>query len=164
MDMADLAARTGLPVRKLRYVMDHRVLPGRRRVASGHGIPRTFTLFEGFGIALAARLLDSGLTRKLVAAVFDVACRPIGVLLEPTEVPLLRAYIAKAGILEIADGRYIRLRVPRRPGVASALDTAWLGTKPSRRAVNDYTPFVQIIIKLDELVSAIQRGNDTSRM
>ncbi|MBY0312873.1 MAG: hypothetical protein K2W85_12450, partial [Phycisphaerales bacterium] len=69
MDLNELAVRTGLPVRKLRYVLDHRILPGRQSVASGHGVPRTFTPFEGYAIALAARLLDAGVTRKLIATV-----------------------------------------------------------------------------------------------
>ena len=94
MDMAELAARTGLPARKLRYVFDHRVLPGLHGTSAGHGVPRTFTDYEGFGIALAARLLDAGLTRRVVATVLDVACRPTGSTLAPADVPLYRAYIA----------------------------------------------------------------------
>src|SRR5215213_598210 len=45
MDVAELAARTDVPVRRLRYAIDHRVLPGMRHAAPGHGVPRTFTEF-----------------------------------------------------------------------------------------------------------------------
>lgn len=164
MDMAELAACTGLPVRKLRYVFDHRVLPGLRGASAGHGVPRTFTDYEGFGIALAARLLDAGLTRKAVAAVLDAACRPIGSTRATADVPLYRAYTAKAGGLEIGDGRHLRVRAPRRPGLVDALDTGWLPMVPSGRVAGDYTPVVCVAVELGGLAQAIQeRRGDPER-
>ncbi|QDU19843.1 hypothetical protein [Urbifossiella limnaea] len=161
MDMAELASLTGLPVRKLRYVSDHRVLPGLRDTSAGHGVPRTFTAFEGFGIALAARLLAAGLTRKVVATVLDAACRPVGPTRAPADVPLYRAYAARAGRLEIGDGRHLRLRTPKRPGLASALDTGWLPLGTSGRAGCDHTPVVHVTVELGGLADALQarRGN-----
>jgi hypothetical protein len=114
--MAQLACLTGLPVRKLRYVFDHRLLPGMRPGSSGHGVSRTFTDFEGFSIALAALLLDSGFSRKLVAATFVAACRPFGSSRNATEVPLFRAYTLAAGRVEIGDARYLRIQSPPLPG------------------------------------------------
>jgi hypothetical protein len=155
MDMADLTARTGLSVRKLRYVFDHRVLPGLRSTPAGQGVPRTFTDFEGFGIALAARLLDAGLTRKTVAAVLDAACNPPGSARESTAVPLYHAF-TQAGSLEIGDGRYLRVRAPRRPGVGSALDTGWLPLRPSGQIASDYTPVVHVTVELGGLAQAVR--------
>ncbi|MCI0702774.1 MAG: hypothetical protein L0241_16965, partial [Planctomycetia bacterium] len=152
MDMAELAARTGLPVRKLRYVFDHRVLPGLRGASAGHGVPRTFTDYEAFGIALAARLLDAGVARKTVAAALGAACRPRGSTHAPGEVPLFRAYTLKAGTLEIGDGRYLRLRAPKRPGLGNALDTGWLPLGPSERVTGNYIPVVQVTVELGGLV------------
>ncbi len=151
MDMAELAARTGLPVRKLRYVFD-RVLPGLRGASAGHGVPRTFTDYEAFGIALAARLLDAGVARKTVAAALGAACRPRGSTHAPGEVPLFRAYTLKAGTLEIGDGRYLRLRAPKRPGLGNALDTGWLPLGPSERVTGNYIPVVQVTVELGGLV------------
>ena len=160
MDMAELAARTGLPVRKLRYVFDHRVLPGLQGASAGHGVPRTFTDYEGFGIALAVRLLDVGVTRKAVAAALGAACRPSGSTPGPAEIPLFRAYTLRAGSLEIGDGRYLRLRAPKRPGLGNALDTGWLPMMPSGRVVGDYTPVVCVTVELGGLAQAIQGRRD----
>ena len=164
MDMAELAARTGLPVRKLRYVLDHRVLPGLRDTSAGHGVPRAFTDYEGFGIALAARLLDAGFTRKVVAAALDAACRPTGSTRAPADVPLYRAYIVRAGSLQIGDGRHLRVRAQKRPGLGNALDTGWFPMAPSGRVADDYTPVVCVAVELGGLARAVQehRG-DTDR-
>lgn len=164
MDMAELTARTGLPVRKLRYVFDHRVLPGLHGTSAGHGVPRTFTDYEGFGIALAARLLDAGVTRKVVTAVLDPACRPTGSIRTPVDVPLYRAYIVQAGSLEIGDGRHLRVRAPKRPGLGNALDTGWLPMAPSGRVAGDYTPVVCVTVELGGLAQAVQeRRGDADR-
>lgn len=164
MDMADLAARTGLLIRRLRYVLDHGILPGLRGVASGHGVPRTFTPFEGFAIALAAQLLDAGVTRKLTVSALGAVCRPIGSTRAPADVPLYRAYAAGAGAIEIGDGIYLRLRAPRRPGVGNALDTGWLPIECSGQVAGDYTPVVCVTVELGGLAQAVQRRqNDTDQ-
>jgi hypothetical protein len=162
MDMAELTVRTCVPVRKLRYVLDHRILPGLQGVASGHGVPRTFTPFEGFAIALAARLLDAGVTRKLIAAALGTVCRPIGSPQTPHDVPLFRAYTAGAGSVEIGDGLSVRLRVPRRPGVGNALDTGWLPLKSSENVGGDYTPVVRVTVDLGTFAQAVQGRRDDS--
>jgi hypothetical protein len=167
-DMAELTVRAALPVRKLRYVLDHAVLPGHRGVAGGHGVPRTFTPYEGFGIALAARLLDAGLSRRLIVAVLAVACRPTGSTrargraIAPADVPLFRAYSARAGTLEIGDGRFLRLRAPRCPGVGDALDTGWLAVDSSGRPAVDYTPGVHVTAELGGLAGAVQERRGES--
>ena len=53
MDLQTLANRTGVPLRKLRYVLDHRLLPGMRikHAFEFVGQPRSFAEHEGFGIA-----------------------------------------------------------------------------------------------------------------
>lgn len=163
--MADLTARTGLPVRTLRYVLDHKVLPGSRGASAGHGVPRTFTDYEGFGIALAAHLLGAGLTRKLVAAVLDAACRPMGPTRSPVDAPLLRAYTARAGGLDVGDGRCLRLRTPGRPGLGAALDTGWTTLTPSECVAGDYAPVVRVTVELGILARAVQaRQGHADRM
>src|ERR1700704_3473478 len=103
MDIAQLAIRTGLPIRRLRYVFDHQILPGTRH-AEGRGIPRSFLAFEGFGIALAALLLEAGLKRWLVALCFDAV--QIGRSVPISQEPLYQGYVARSGWLEIGDGLY----------------------------------------------------------
>jgi hypothetical protein len=162
MDTAELTARTGVPIRKLRYVLDHRILPGLQGVGSGHGVPRTFTPFEGFAIALAARLLDAGVTRKLIAAVLGTVCRPTGSPQAPPDVPLFRAYTAATGSIEIGDGLYVRLRAPRRPGVGNALDTGWLPLESSEKVTGDYIPVVRVTVELGTFAQAVQGRRDDS--
>lgn len=163
MDTAELTIRTGVPIRKLRYVLDHRILPGLEGVASGHGVPRTFTPFEGFAIALAARLLDAGVTRKLIAAALGTVCRPT-VSAETLDVPLFRAYTAGAGSIQIGDGLYVRLCAPRRPGVGNALDTGWLPIECSENVTGDYTPVVRVTVELGTFAQAVQgRLDDPDR-
>jgi hypothetical protein len=154
MDMAELADLTEMPVRKLRYVFDHRVLPGLATEAPGQGIPRTFTAFEGFGIALAARLLDAGLTRRLVGDCLAVACR------RPRagkfHAPLYHAYTASSGRLEIGDGRYLKLWVAGRRGIAEALDTGWLALGKGNTAPDGYVPMVLVGVELDALAQTVR--------
>lgn len=154
MDMAELADSTAIPVRKLRYVFDHRVLPGLATETSGQGIPRTFTAFEAFGIALAARLLDAGLSRRLVAAGLAVACRRLRT--GKAHAPLHHAYLASSGQLEIGDGRYLRLSVPGRRGIAEALDTGWLALGKGHTAPDGYTPTVLVSAELGALAETIR--------
>ncbi len=156
MDMAELAARTGMPVRKLRYVFDHRILSGLRAGSSGQGIPRTFTDFEAFGIALAARLLDTGLTRKLVAACLDTACRRSESSAHRADVPLLRAYTSAGGIMAVGDGRYVRLSGSRRLGVGAAFDTGWMPISRRGAAPDAYTPAVRVTVELGGLAQMVR--------
>jgi hypothetical protein len=155
MDVAELSARTGLLARKLRYVLDHRLLPGQRTATTGHGVPRTFTRFEGFALAVAAALLDAGLTRKVVAAALAIACDPVDGA-APDSAPLSAAFAAGGGRLEVGDGRHVRLTAPRRPGVQGAVDTGWRAGGRAIQVRANYTPVVRVAMDLAELAQAVQ--------
>ncbi len=154
MEMAELADLTGVPVRKLRYVFDHRVLPGLTTETPGQGIPRTFTTFEAFGIALAARMLDAGLTRRLVADSLAVACRRPRT--GKAHAPLFHAYTASSGRLEVGDGRYLRLWVAGRRGIAEALDTGWLALGEGNTTPDGYVPMVLVSVELGTLAETVR--------
>src|SRR2546429_7926187 len=96
MDLAELATRTGLPPRRLRYVLDHRVLPGMKDWGEGRGIPRVFTTFESFGIALAALLLECGLIRGLVASCLLKAAERFGRTTPTDPIPLYQGFLARS--------------------------------------------------------------------
>src|SRR5262245_37077023 len=68
MDLHTLAERTGLELRTLRYVLDHRLVPGLsvRLADDVAGRPRRFSDDSGFAIACAAALLQAGIQRKRV--------------------------------------------------------------------------------------------------
>jgi len=156
MELAELAARTGLAARKLRYVLDHRLLPGQRGDGPGHGVPRSVTPFEGFAVAVAAHLLDAGLTRRLVTAGLAVLAdaargKPV------RSAPLFAAFTSGGGRLEFGDGQGVRLSVPGRPGVQVAVDTGWRAMTPTERLPDGYSPVVRVTFDLGELAGAIRR-------
>jgi len=65
----ELARRTELPVRKLRYVVDDQLLiapDNVKTVAEQRGRPRTFELGMAVIIASAAHLLEAGIRREAV--------------------------------------------------------------------------------------------------
>jgi hypothetical protein len=155
MDLADLAARTGLAVRKLQYVCDHGVLPGSAGKGHGFGVPRRFTEYEAFGVALAAALLDAGVTRRLAAACLRRACEPPAGGRSLTNAPLYRAFVTRTATMEVGGGRYLRVRVARKPGVARALDTGWvpLGTDEPPEA--GHAPVVTLTVDLTALAGRL---------
>jgi hypothetical protein len=73
MDVQTIADCCQLMPRKIRYVIDQRILPGARGKLQTHlaGRPRSFTAFEGYAIALAAAMLEGGIRRQTVAEVLD---------------------------------------------------------------------------------------------
>lgn len=150
MDIAELATRTGLPPRRLRYVFDHGVLPGTEQAGEGRGIPRTLTAFEAFGVALAAILLESGLKRGLVAACLAEAVGRVSRSTTMDQVPLYQAFQARSAWLEVGDGRYVRLHGKGQHEVSRDFDTGWkpLGVAAAPSA---YTPLVMVQIDLGGL-------------
>lgn len=69
MELQDIARRCGLPIRLVRYVLDHPVLPGSSPTKSENerGQPRNFSEFDAFKIAIAGHLLRAGIKRPNVA-------------------------------------------------------------------------------------------------
>jgi hypothetical protein len=68
MDLQTIAELTRLPIRKIRYVLDHRLLPGLRVEGQPDlvGRARILTDLEGFAVACAAILLESGVRKEAV--------------------------------------------------------------------------------------------------
>ncbi len=81
MDLQTIHLRTKLPSRRLRYVLDHAMIPDLQIVLAENegGQPRTFRDFDGFRIACAATLLEAGMKREPAAQfVAAMACLPWG--------------------------------------------------------------------------------------
>lgn len=68
MDLQELSKRTGIPVRRLRYCVDHDLIPGLKiNTPTGEvGRRRKFGKDAGFGIACAAVLIGRGFDRNTV--------------------------------------------------------------------------------------------------
>ncbi len=82
MDLSTLASRTRLDRRRLRYVLDHELVPALKIkiVNDESGRPRHFADDVGFGIVCAVTLLDLGLPhetiRQFLTALLDAKLQP----------------------------------------------------------------------------------------
>ncbi len=66
MDLQQLHERTGISNRKLRYCLDHALVPGVSIGQDEVGRPRKFHEDVGFGIVCAAKLLELGLPHETI--------------------------------------------------------------------------------------------------
>jgi hypothetical protein len=66
MDIIGIAERTGLPQRRLRYVLDHSIVAEFDKLKKGHRVSRQFAPSQAFFLALVALLFEAGLRRSLV--------------------------------------------------------------------------------------------------
>jgi hypothetical protein len=156
MDIAELARRTGLPTRRLRYALDHRVMPVGR-VEEGRGIPRSFTAFEAFALACAALLLESGLKRRLVQACLHATAGRFTRATQIREIPLYQAYSARSAWLEVGDGVCLRLHGKGQPGVGKDFDTGWQLLRKELAGPVKFSPLVLLQIDLTGLKQRVGR-------
>jgi hypothetical protein len=150
-----------LPLRKLRYVLDHRLLPGLRvKVAENAvGRPRYFTEFEAFGIACAATLLVAGLKREAVVGFMDGLAEltwdgPPSARERPSSSEDKRSfdrialYVAfterKPSLALLADGTNVRIQVGSR-------DTGWRQPRTLAKLSEDYQPRATVHLDLAQL-------------
>jgi hypothetical protein len=149
-DLAEIAESSHLSVRKLRYVLDHGLLPGGKVASRGRGAARHFLGFEAFGIATATLMLEAGLRRALVRDCMAALCPSVGRDFE--RIPLYRAYQARgAARLEVGDWSYARL-VVEGSALKSPLDTGWIplaGSVP----VSSYAPLVCLALDVAQVRS-----------
>ena len=148
-DLAEIAGFHGLAPRKLRYVLDHGLLPGGEVASRGRGAARRFTGFEAFGLATAALMLEAGLRRALVRDCLAALC-PIDAG-DVRRMPLYRAYEARgAARLEVGDWAYARL-VIAGVGPRPAIDTGWLPLAGATPAAEAYSPLVTMALDVAQV-------------
>lgn len=166
--LAAISERTGIPVERLRYVVDQKILPDTRREtpvgSEGRGRPRVYTEFQAFTLGCAALLLDAGLRRRAVTTCIEALMeprRPAGV-----DVPNGLLSIAfrrpQTTYVEVGDGRFVRLGgIPSwgvRARTAGAASTAgWHDVETPRVETPGVEPLVTVRIdaaKLRRLLGA----------
>lgn len=152
MDIATLASRVGLSTRRLRYVLDQKLLPGLKKMAPGRGVPRSFDEFSAFTIALAGFMLEMGLKKNLVDVCITSALNYEHQERSMDNVPLYLAYQATSAWLELGDGAYFRIRAesphyPRR----SNFETPWTSLQDGVVVPKKYEPFIKVVIDLGNL-------------
>ena len=155
MDVENIAQKTRLSPRILRYAIYHGVAAGIDKIGDGKGIQRKYTPFEAFGIAVAAKLMDSGFKR-------DLAQRCVSALVRHRTNatfngrPLAHALNMRNGevYVDIADGKYIRLR---GGSGHSTINTGWMAatTTGNAPAVNP-EPDVLVSVTLTALRDALR--------
>jgi hypothetical protein len=159
MELQTIAERTRLPLRKLRYVIDHRLLPGLRVKIDGKAVgqPRYFTDFEAFAVACAAAMLVGGMKREAVVQCIDglvdltwegepFSKRPITELAKSKGGHVLSSLFTDTGtaVVMLGDGLNVR-------ALAKSRDTGWCQPRTLARLSDDYQPMVIVQIDLAQL-------------
>jgi hypothetical protein len=168
MDVQMIAQRAQLSARKIRYILDQRILPGVRARQETHqaGQPRFYTKMEGFFIAFAALMLEGGVQRKTIiealARLVDMPwpflgeeagpLTPLQKALSTSRTALEALYNIPGGQAEIliGDGVNLRFKVPKA-------DTGWFEPRSLARLAGDYRPLVVIQLDLGSLKSRFHR-------
>jgi len=147
MDLQTIARRTQLPVRKIRYVLDHRLLPGLRVAGQPDAVGRArhVTDLEGFSIACAAVLLEAGVRKQAVEQLIDgLAAYPVREIAGRRRpvTAIEAAFLSPTAQAEalLGDGTNYRFRVGKT-------DTGWIQPKTFARLAADYQP--RAVIRLD---------------
>lgn len=170
--VVDIAGRAGVPIRKVRYVLEQGVMPGfRGRPTPGRaGAPLSFLDFEAFAIAAAAVLLHGGVQRGVVTAALvrlADAPWPLPGLELPAPTLIERAvgrprsaiealYKALGGrrVLRIGDGVNLRLE-------AGEVDTGWVEPRTFARLAPGYAP--RVLVEFDAAGLAAAFGPPPAR-
>lgn len=150
MDLQELAQCTGLPLRKLRYVLDHQLLPGLTfEVAENEaGRPRRLAMDVAFGVACVASLLDGGVQRSTASFFIDSILK----LRYPTKggTPwygheILAKFLERgeSGHVQLGDCANLRLQLK----IHEQFDTWWLQAGTSAKLDARYQP--RTLIDLD---------------
>jgi hypothetical protein len=151
MTLAELANRTSLSLRQLRYVLDQGLLPAGRVDSSGRGVARYLTEHEAFAIATAAVMMQAGLRQNVIRECVALLCRyetPQNRRKHMNDVPLYQAYLAReTSRLEIGDGVNMRLTGINNPQ-EKALDTGWRQIATGAKLDDQYEPLIVITINL----------------
>lgn len=147
--LAELGNIVNIPVRKLRYVVDHELIPDRNWgiVDDEPGNPRKVDEISGTFIVAAAMLLESGVKREIVKNALRAAdeLKPPG--RNQLNLPILFDAFGskKNSSISIGDGMNVRVRVGRT-------DSGWHEiVEPGNKADNSYEPIVKITVSLAKI-------------
>jgi len=157
LEVSQIAQATGLPLRRIRYVLEHQVLPGSERASRGHRIARSFTGFEAFGIALSALLLEAGLRREVVArCLASLVTTPIPPRFAKGQCALLHAY-GSSGPIQLELGDAVNLRLVASTAKGDRVDNkAWRQIKTGAEVGESYSPMVAISVEIGRLRDLIR--------
>lgn len=152
MTLTQIVDRTGISMRRVRYVLDHAILPGTTRTSRGRGTPRSFTDLEAFAIACAALMLEAGLRKSVVKSCLQALCRAHSPGKPPrTGILLNRAlHVGKDVKLSVADGVNFCLEGKQKLS-GSDLQTGWLQMATAAPLARSYVPMVRITLDVGRI-------------
>jgi hypothetical protein len=145
MDLQQLHERTRIELRKLRYCLDHHLIPKlhirpSRREA---GKPRRFAEDVGFAIVCAAKLLELGLPHTRIQRFLDGMLQIYLPGPRPEKLALSAIFEQNvSAIVQLGDGKNVRIEVKEY-----AYDSGWLPPSNRDRLSDEYRPTV--IVELD---------------
>jgi hypothetical protein len=155
MELSAIARATGIRIRTLRYVLDHRVVPGAERASRGHRVTREFTAFEAFGIACAAALLDAGVRRPSVTRCMRRLTTRRGAGTAPSDIPLWHAFTAtESAAIEVAGEFAVRV-----VGGSRRSGDGWIDLVTGRRLSTVPDPLVRITLDASAVRGALRRNS-----
>ncbi len=153
MDLQTLYTRTGISKRKLRYCVDHKLIPELNiELADDEaGRPRKFAEDVGFGIVCSAKLLDLGLPhetiRSFLRGLLDIYLSGP----RPRKRALVTALEQRvAAIAYLGDGVNVRLVVEEID-----YDSGWWAPRNPPRLLEDYEPVVTVLLDLRKIRSQV---------
>lgn len=140
MDLDEISGRTGINIRRLRYVADAAIAPAAAKASAGRGRTRHFSGPEAFAVGLGGAMLNAGLRKEIVKGLMRGVAQLGGHLASaPAE--------GEVQVLEIADGRYVRALKSQLPSEGPAWKHLASGSAVSKSC----RPLAWVAIDVTEL-------------
>src|SRR5579863_7294484 len=148
LDIAEISEKSGIPARRLRYVLDHEVVTLIAKSSRGRGASRKFPTYEAFAIGCAGLLLEAGLRQGVARGVMDILMKSsTGSRMGYIDALLVCALNStEAARLEVGDGVNIRLQLDSHHDVVvmPVKDTGWLQVATGAKLAEDYEPLIRV--------------------
>ena len=167
MEIQEIAQRAGLAPRKVRYVLDQKLLPRvrGRKLRGLAGQPRAYNASESYFIATAAVLYDAGIKGQTIQGLFeclhDTTC-PVTSFFraepsarqqkegEPDSIlQALFRWADKPSYLTIGDGHAVQIQLGK-------LISEWFDPRTCIPLVSDFHPRVRVQVRLNDLAGRFQ--------
>lgn len=152
LDLATVASRTGIELRKLRYCVDHELVPEHTwHTAEGeHGRPRQFDEVTAVLFVCSALLLDAGVRRDAVKWLMGRITRFQKPKPNPLNMSLVSYNIQARKPLTVMAAESTHCR-----WLAGDLDSGWIDTENGFKRDPRFQPFVSIAVDVQTVAKTI---------
>ena len=159
MDLNRLSQRTGITVRKLRYVLDHDLLPFRSWDINEESVgkARTFDDKTGVLIACAAFLLEAGYKRGAVKNLLNTMEKIKPTIRNPLNASILEIAVSGTGkaSLQLGDGQYVRWQLGQS-------QSAWFEPSSPAKESPEYLPYIIVELNMDQIRDKIRVNSNST--